>query len=134
VKKFLQISDVLLVKIQNESNMIKWAHLAHDAYGGYFLPPVSAEQKPCDSLVPSLEQATEVSAIVQKSPLLEQNSVEWADNSVAGDSRCGPTRGNRILLKNHGYSLLFGDFLFFSYNLSVVVSLNVDYMVHCGSY
>jgi hypothetical protein len=43
VKKFLQISDVLLVKIQNESNMKKWAHMAHDAHGGYFLPPVSAE-------------------------------------------------------------------------------------------
>jgi hypothetical protein len=39
VKKFLQISDILLVKIQNESNMTKWAHLAHDAHGGYFLPP-----------------------------------------------------------------------------------------------
>jgi hypothetical protein len=59
VKKFLQISDVLLVKIQNESNMKKWAHMAHDAHGGYFLAPVSAEQKPRDSLVPLLEQATE---------------------------------------------------------------------------
>jgi hypothetical protein len=94
VKNFLQISDVLLVKIQNESNMTKWAHMAHDAHGGYFLPPVSAEQKPCDSLLPPLEQATEASAIVQKSPPLEQNSAEWADNSVVGDSGCDPTRGN----------------------------------------
>jgi hypothetical protein len=76
VKKFLQISDILLVKIQNESNMIKWAHLAHDAHGGYFLPPVSAEQKPRDSFLPPLEQATEADAVVQKSPPLEQNSVE----------------------------------------------------------
>jgi hypothetical protein len=91
VKKFLQISDVLLVKIQNESNMTKWAH---DAHGGYFLPPVSAEQKPCDSLLPPLEQATEAGAIVQKSPPLEKNSAEWVDNSVVGDSGCDPTRGN----------------------------------------
>jgi uncharacterized membrane-anchored protein YhcB (DUF1043 family) len=76
VKKFLQISDILLVKIQNESNMIKWAHLAHDAHGGYFLPPVSAEQKPRDSLLSPLEQATEADAVVQKSPPLEQNSIE----------------------------------------------------------
>jgi hypothetical protein len=76
VKKLLQISDVLLVKIGNESNMTKWAHLAHDAHGGYFLPPVSAEQKPHDSLLPPLEQATEAGAVVQKSPLLEQNSAE----------------------------------------------------------
>jgi hypothetical protein len=66
VKKFLQISEVLLVKIQNESNMTKWVHLAHDAHGGYFLPPVSAEQKPRDSLLPSLEQATETSAVGAK--------------------------------------------------------------------
>jgi hypothetical protein len=58
VKKFLQISDVLLVKIQNESNMTKWAHWAHDAHGGYFLPPMSTKQKPCDSLLPPLEQTT----------------------------------------------------------------------------
>jgi hypothetical protein len=76
VKKFLQISDVLLVKIQNESNMIKWAHLAHDAHGGHFLPPVSAEQNPRDSLLPPLEQSTEASAVVQKSSPLEQNSAE----------------------------------------------------------
>jgi hypothetical protein len=76
VKKFLQISDVLLVKIQNESNMTKWAHLAHNAHGGYFLPPVSAEQKPHDSLLSPLEQATEAGAVVQKSPPLEQNSAE----------------------------------------------------------
>jgi hypothetical protein len=56
--------------------MTKWAHLAHDAHGGYFLPPVLAEQKPHDSLLPPLEQATEVGAVVQKSPLLEQNSAE----------------------------------------------------------
>jgi hypothetical protein len=64
VKKFLQISDILLVKIQNESNMIKWAHLAHYAHGGYFLPSVSAEQKPRDSLLPPLEQAIEAGAVV----------------------------------------------------------------------
>jgi hypothetical protein len=62
VKKFLQISNVLLVKIQNESNMIKWAHLAHDAHGGYSLPP--------------LEQPTETDAVVQKLSSLEQNSDE----------------------------------------------------------
>jgi hypothetical protein len=61
----------LLVKIQNESHMIKWAHLAHDAHGGYFLPSVSVEQKPHDSLLPPLEQVTEASAVVQKSPPLE---------------------------------------------------------------
>jgi hypothetical protein len=76
VNKFLQISDVLLVKIQNESNMIKWTHLAYDAHEGYFLPPVSAEQKPRDSLLPPLEQATEADAVVQKSPLLKQNSAK----------------------------------------------------------
>jgi hypothetical protein len=56
--------------------MIKWAHLTHDAHGGYFLPPVLAKQKPRDSLLPPLEQATEGGTIVQKSPPLEQNSVE----------------------------------------------------------
>jgi hypothetical protein len=71
MKKFQQISDVLLVKIQNDSNMTKWAHLAHDAHEGYFLPPVSAEQKPRDSLLPPLEQATEAGTVVQKSPPLE---------------------------------------------------------------
>jgi hypothetical protein len=107
VKKFLQISDVLLVKIQNESNMIKWANLAHDANGGYFLPPVSAEQKPRDSLLPSLEQATKAGTVVHKSSSLEQNS-------VAGDSGCGSTRGNRILLKKSSairYCLVIFDFV-----------------------
>jgi hypothetical protein len=76
VKKFLQTSDVLLVKIQNELNMAKLVNLAHDAHGGYSPPPVSVEQNPRDSLLPSLEQATEVDVVVQKSPSLEQNSVE----------------------------------------------------------
>jgi hypothetical protein len=114
--------------------MTKWVHLAHDAHGGYFLSPVSTEQKPRDSLLPLLEQATEAGAVVQKPPPLEQNSAKWADTSVAGDSGCGPTRGNRILLKNRR---LFGTvrrFLIFSCDLSVVVSLNVDYMVHCVYY
>jgi hypothetical protein len=52
---------------------------------------MSAEQKPRDSLLPPLKQATEASVVVQKSPPLEQNSAEWVDNSVAGDSGCGPT-------------------------------------------
>jgi hypothetical protein len=56
--------------------MIKWVHLTHDTHGGYFLPLVLAEQKPRDSLLPPLEQTTEVGSIVQKSPPLEQNSVE----------------------------------------------------------
>jgi hypothetical protein len=56
--------------------MTKWAHLTHDAHGCYFLPPVSAEQKPRDSLLPPLNQATEVGVVVQKSSLLEQNSIE----------------------------------------------------------
>jgi hypothetical protein len=55
---------------------------------------VSAEQKPRDSLLLLLEQAIEVSAVVQKSSPLEQNSVECTDNSVVDDSGCGPTRGN----------------------------------------
>jgi hypothetical protein len=76
VKKFLQISDILLVKIQNESNMIKWAHLAHGTHGGYFLPPMSAEQKSHEWAHPLLEQATEGGGVVQKSPALEQNSTE----------------------------------------------------------
>jgi hypothetical protein len=107
--------------------MIKWAHLAHDAHDGYSLPP--------------LEQPTETDAVVQKLSSLEQNSdeqrrnsVEWTDNLVVGDSGCGPTRSNRILLKN---LRLFGTvrrFLIFSYDLSVVVSLNVDYMIHCVGY
>jgi hypothetical protein len=46
--------------------MTKWAHLTHDAHGGYFLPPVLAEQKPRDSLLPPLEQTTEADAVVQK--------------------------------------------------------------------
>jgi hypothetical protein len=32
------------------------------------------------------------------------------------------------------YSVKCGDFLFFSDNFSVAVSLNVDYMVYCGDY
>jgi hypothetical protein len=76
VKKFFQISDVLLSKFQNELNMVKWVNLAHDAHGGYFLPPVLVEQNPRDSLLPPLEQATEADVVVQKSPPLEQNSVE----------------------------------------------------------
>jgi hypothetical protein len=101
--------------------------LTHDTHGGYSLPP--------------LEQPTETDAVVQKLSSLEQNSdeqrrnsVEWADNLVVGDSGCGPTRSNQILLKNRR---LFGTvrrFLIFSYDLSVVVSLNVDYMVHCVGY
>jgi hypothetical protein len=41
-----------------------------------FPPPVSAEQKPRDSLLPPLEQVTEADAVVQKSPLLKQNSAK----------------------------------------------------------
>jgi hypothetical protein len=43
VKKFLQISNILLVKIQNESNMTKWAHLAHNAHGGVWAEQDSHE-------------------------------------------------------------------------------------------
>jgi hypothetical protein len=32
VKKSFQISNVFLVKIQNESKMTKWAHLAHHVF------------------------------------------------------------------------------------------------------
>jgi hypothetical protein len=134
VKKFLQICDILLVKIQNESNMTKWTHLAHNAHGGYFLPPVSAEQKSHEWALPPLEQAMEAGLQLKKLPVVAPNSAEWADNSVVGDSGCGPTRGKRISAKNHRLIGKMRWFFIFSYDFSVVVSLNVDYMVHCGGY
>jgi hypothetical protein len=76
VKKFLEISDVLLVKIQNESNMTKWAHLAHDAHGGYFSSSCWQNRTPVSAVVASLEQAMEGGLLVQKSPALPQNSAE----------------------------------------------------------
>jgi hypothetical protein len=76
VKKFLQICDILLVKIQNESKMTKWAHLAYDAHGGYFLPRVSAEQKSREWAHPLLEQAMEAELQLKKSPAVAPNSVE----------------------------------------------------------
>jgi hypothetical protein len=36
VKNFFQINNVCLVKIQIESNMWKWAHMAHHAQKSYF--------------------------------------------------------------------------------------------------
>jgi hypothetical protein len=80
--------------------MTKWAHLAHDAHGGYFFSPCRQNRAPVSVVIPPLEQATEGGLLVQKSPALAQNSVEWADNSVAGDSGCSPKPGNRILVKN----------------------------------
>jgi hypothetical protein len=76
VKKFLQVYDVLLIKIQNESNMTKWVHLAHDAYGGYFFSPCRQNRTPVSVVVPPLEQAMEDGLLVQKLSALAQNSVE----------------------------------------------------------
>jgi hypothetical protein len=81
VKNVFQIDKVYLVKIQIESNMQKWAHMAH--HPRLIFPSfLSPEQKPCSCSAPANDlPAVQTVKLVENppkpSPRAPQLDLDW---------------------------------------------------------